>query len=787
MGPEKDKLPPNQPQPTTIGNVSTEPVSDYSNLDLGANIFKNFGVQGTGNLLSGMGIIPPPYEGPPPNPALEDVQGSVVASQAGQYQSGSSQVIGGGVQPHARPLPQGKKDGTGYTLVGTLEPGATPEEKQLQEEAQAQILEHKKYLFLVAAKQAKISQAELQGFGELAATNAVSVARIVDEELPKYTAKMRELYDELDAIKTLRVNPYQYLQQAGAGGRAGAVLATAVSQIAAGAGNANTARAALRTSIEADIDAQMQNIDLQYKSIEARRANVFDQVALMEEQILFRDKMLAYAWESVSAIIKSAQQGAASEAAYVGYNLLEHYANLEKIAANVAYRAKVATIHVRKPLMNAVHANRELQRVGRFQGELENVFKTGVQQGTAMAQQQQGQRQQGTASVQSRRLPSSTADAKIAPEFKADMAFSLEEADPAGPDAGPSVSDAGPRGRVGDFDKRFHEMTARWDVEEDTEGLGTSVYKDGSIGQRIANQVGDFIEVPRNPDAAAMVINNPFKYFSDQDNMVKHIRDANFVVQMMKEAGGPPRSNEDAYDMYKHIEDHPEVLEADVSYEEQSGTGKNVLIRRNTHDSEVFGKMRWAADSSIRFDKAAQKDKLTTLQDEEKVIKQVYNLIDTLKKAPIGSILGVLKWNAEEKSWNVGAFDAESRGQLNLLNQRADDLGIGWYKTRDPAGRLSDQDLNFFREIIGVRGLGWKDRLVDTVNTIYRGGNPSVVKDGIIAALSAMAADAEKNVASMFSDDLILSGEAKMQQIKRRQENYHYYRKQKEFHGESEK
>ena len=60
-----------------------------------------------------------------------------------------------------------------------------------------------------------------------------------------------------------------------------------VSQMAAGAGGVNTARKALKNAIDRDIQAQMNNIELQFKGVEAAHNNINDQVNLMEAELLF--------------------------------------------------------------------------------------------------------------------------------------------------------------------------------------------------------------------------------------------------------------------------------------------------------------------------------------------------------------------------------------------------------------------------------------------------------------------------------------------------------------------
>ena len=280
------------------------------------------------------------------------------------------------------PLPNIPKQATGPSrsksrLMGERTPGQTQQEKEQGQYDDARVQQYHAMVGMAHLNAGKAVQSVHQKFAHIAATDSAAVARLVTDEFPKFKEASKKLQEDLEDIRTLRVNPYQYLQAAGKGGRAGAVLATAVSQMAAGAGGVNNARKALKNAIDLDVESQAANIELQFAGVEASRANIASSIAILEQEILFRDKAQAYAWEAATSIINAANQGAANEATYLGTQMLGTFASIQAAAAAAALRAKQSTLYIEEPVRRAYDVLSANKLGDDGQALLEKAFNTG--------------------------------------------------------------------------------------------------------------------------------------------------------------------------------------------------------------------------------------------------------------------------------------------------------------------------------------------------------------------------------------------------------------------------
>jgi hypothetical protein len=326
---------------------------------------------------------------PPDINVTEATAGDEMAPMAGASSSGRQMIPStdtGDVadviswdQINAKYLKMNKGPGANAFLVGQMEPQLGAEDQALKQFAEQQVQAAEAMQGYAFLKANYATQRELEAWAELAASNAVAVGEMVNKRFPEFHKRLKEFDDELDQIRTMQVNPYQYLQQAGVGGRAASVLATAVGQIAAGSGSISSARAALNNAISRDISAQQYNIELAYKGVAAARDNIVDQLDMLKEEVLFRDKALTTAWAAVEVIIQAARQGAQNEAAYIGLGVLQHYITLEKLAAKQAQMAKMATIVYKMPLFSHIDALRGTKKIAQFNSALQQAFGAGVQ------------------------------------------------------------------------------------------------------------------------------------------------------------------------------------------------------------------------------------------------------------------------------------------------------------------------------------------------------------------------------------------------------------------------
>ena len=125
--------------------------------------------------------------------------------------------------------------------------------------------------------------------------------KLITEEFPKYRAAVQELDNDIDAVRTQRINPDNYMQQLGRGSATASALNIGIAQLAAGAGNANGVLKRVQAATERDIAAQKDNIELAFKGINAKKQSIDDQIALMNSQLTFMDRARAVAYAGITA------------------------------------------------------------------------------------------------------------------------------------------------------------------------------------------------------------------------------------------------------------------------------------------------------------------------------------------------------------------------------------------------------------------------------------------------------------------------------------------------------
>ena len=155
------------------------------------------------------------------NPGKQEV---VAAGSVGQVPS-TVPPRGGTSEWNVKTLPNDPKAKTGKAsgmrLVGRLVPDAPPEEAARRAVLEEKMLQKSIMEGYAHFKFGQVAQSTHENLAFLFANDADEAMRMVREEFPRFMESEKKFQKELDDIRTLRVNPYNYLQTAGKGGRAG--------------------------------------------------------------------------------------------------------------------------------------------------------------------------------------------------------------------------------------------------------------------------------------------------------------------------------------------------------------------------------------------------------------------------------------------------------------------------------------------------------------------------------------------------------------------------------------
>ncbi len=191
---------------------------------------------------------------------------------------------------------------------------------------------------------------------EIFAEDFEEMDRLNREHYQRWQVENAKFRADIDAARSLRVNPNNYMQSIGRSGRVASVLSVAVSQLAAGAGNPSMVYNRLKNTIDQDILAQKANIELEFKGIEAAQGQQEHEAAMLEKFYAFEEKSRAVAMYALEAQIGVIQQRAANEMQYQAYQMIRDRAQAEANASAAAALAKEATLYLDAPTYRAYQA-----------------------------------------------------------------------------------------------------------------------------------------------------------------------------------------------------------------------------------------------------------------------------------------------------------------------------------------------------------------------------------------------------------------------------------------------
>jgi len=282
-----------------------------------------------------------------PTPVEETVTENAVG--AGTRQAGPSQA---GLEVTPAPgKPKGPpQQKPPYTAKGVLEPGLSPTEQQLYAEASQNILKADRAKTANELIAMGITEAGLSDYANIGALDAVEAERLNKEHFSVAKQRMDGLYERVQAARSLKMNPYNWQQSIGRGGRVSAAFSLLAGQMAAGAGNPNSALKMMDAAIERDISAQEQNIRQEFDSMKLTAGLGRDARALHEEEMASINEVRALKYSAILGRIGAAKQHAINASAYESYKVMEDHYIIKQLEAIRAERARILSVYVDSPI-----------------------------------------------------------------------------------------------------------------------------------------------------------------------------------------------------------------------------------------------------------------------------------------------------------------------------------------------------------------------------------------------------------------------------------------------------
>lgn len=243
-----------------------------------------------------------------------------------------------------------KEPPTNFRLKGTLEPGRPPEEQQLEREANERIFRAQRATAAAELVSMGLAEQYQNDYANIGEQDALEGRRLHVEHFSKARRRMDDLYRKVEDARSLKVNPYNWHESIGRGGRVAAAFSLLTGQMAAGAGNPNSALKMMDAAIERDISAQEENIKNTFEAIKLQRNLSNDERQLYEEQLNSLNETRAIAFAAIQGRIAAAQQHAITEGARQSYQVMSDHYNLKLLDSLQASRARILSVEVEGPI-----------------------------------------------------------------------------------------------------------------------------------------------------------------------------------------------------------------------------------------------------------------------------------------------------------------------------------------------------------------------------------------------------------------------------------------------------
>lgn len=237
--------------------------------------------------------------------------------------------------------PIAKKQPTGFAMKGQITTPRTPEEAEAYQQAQLNIFESEQRKAIAEGEAMGLAESVLSDYANVAQYDALEGRRLHNEYFAPAKRKLAALYQAVDDARSMKVNPFNWHESIGRGGRVAAAFSVFTGQIAAGAGNPNSALAMMDAAIERDISAQEQNIKNEYENLKLQRGLQADELGLFQEEIASINQTRAVYFAGMQAKIAAAKQRAINVAHAETYQVAHDHYNMKLLDAINAGRNQI--------------------------------------------------------------------------------------------------------------------------------------------------------------------------------------------------------------------------------------------------------------------------------------------------------------------------------------------------------------------------------------------------------------------------------------------------------------
>jgi len=622
--------------------------------------------------------------------------------------------------------------------------------------------------------------------------------RLNREHYSRWETENAQFREDIDSARQLRVNPNNYMQNIGRSGRVSSVLASAASQMAAGAGNPNMAWNRIKATIDQDIATQKSNIELEFSGIAAAKDQQTHEGNMLEKYYGFEEKSRAVAYTALEAQVAVIQQRAANEMEYQAYQMIRDRARAEGIDASAAALAKNATLYLDAPTHRAYQALINGKRWQAAQQMLQEAYaqqEGGAQEVDTAIQSYDAQGQPVTFDSPEAPLPVEAPESPVeaAPAPTASRVTKDKRVSKVGPSPEEqAVIDSAPDIAADAQTDRYNEPDPPTPQQAEMERkLGGPVGVPAGI-ELPADQVAR-VEAEKQAVADDKVLRANAAASQVEAGIVKRMGktiQTSYRHEELERLGMKPQgfntfleardiiidptnpeinvfpSYEDAKEGLKYDQrtgaqanyerKHPELYEQDTFLEHEGTKTKPRWIEQN-YIKTAWGNLKLERTSTFRHDTGTRDEFRKKVNNDFARAQDISRQAKAIRKHGTGQFLG-LQVGKDGIEW-IGTGDA-----AEAMSDRPSGkigLGIRAMKQLDPSGRLTDKDIEVGITFMTALLENPSIKIWETHSPIYRnvtGKDPtkSAVRESLVRVMGATASKLSDAIAVENIGDIVM-------------------------------
>lgn len=664
----------------------------------------------------------------------------------GGEESGDSPISGMFKRPGV------KKPDQIATVKGNIFTPRPADEAQLLAESTKRIFESDMRARIAQLDTMGYSEVQMAKYANVASANAIEGERLHREHFEPAKRKLDRLYQQVEDARSMQVNPFNWHEKIGRGGRVSAAFAVLTGQMAAGAGNPNSSLKLMEAAIERDISAQEQNIKNHFASLKLQSGIAQDQRALHEEEVASLNNLRAQAYAAIQAKIGVAQQHAVNATHAEALSVAHDHFNVQQLNAMQAARQQIfiemdaaVDASTAREMLAQVESMKQSMSIGTPLGPDPAQVAAPAQRSVAAVPGRAG-------AVGARRgrpvRPGTTPQPALVagtsePRGREDEALQMSVAEEA---AVRAPREAPSRGLKGLGEKAYRgQRVTRKDVANELRQheVPSQVLKDGSYGRAFRLEQGEGgIGALTWEQALADVAAG--RKLSEGGFLMN--RDADFFKAMLPEPKRsqfpPPKDGRDspeyvfAKQIYDYGQEYEEIYEARATVDGQ----------RNTI---VAGGMSYklAEGAIARTDPKAYKKMQEKLADVASGIRASKVLSDQIQRVGLSGMF------TTDDGFQIPGITTGDPSTLRMQNQLITQA-MQYIKTHDPTARISDKDLEVGRQ--AMAGFATKGgAFMDFIQSLDFDPSNNTKRKQIERFLVAISVESQRLAWEKFENELV--------------------------------